>query len=68
MGQFSSLRANFYAISFVNYLKGIKKEEVDMGLFVSVMAVIASVIGYFLWAGLKLKDNLEHDNIRKPED
>jgi len=37
-----------------------------MGLFVSVMAVIFSVLGYFLWAGFKLKDNLEHGNTSKP--
>lgn len=37
-----------------------------MGLFVSVMAVIFSVLGYFVWAGLKLKDNIEHNNISKP--
>lgn len=37
-----------------------------MGLFVTVMAIIFSLGGYFIWAGLKLKDNIEHDNYRKP--
>jgi hypothetical protein len=37
-----------------------------MGLFVSVMAILFSVFGYFVWASLKLKDNMEHGNYRKP--